>query len=154
MLCRLFSSCGEWGLMSSCDGFSCCGTRALGHTGVSFVVHGLSSCSSQAQQSRRMGLAAPRHVGSFRIKPMSAALVGGFFTTEPPGKPELVFLPLVTYEGTEYVGGFVTGSQNYFMAEQGLNTTEPASFFHLNLHAPSPPLHTSPSVPQPQSHRD
>ena len=40
---------------------------------------GLSSC----------GLAAPRHVRSawLGIEPVSPALTGGFFTTEPPGRP-------------------------------------------------------------------
>ena len=33
------------------------------------------------------GLVAPRHVGSSQIEPMSPALAGGFFATEPPGKP-------------------------------------------------------------------
>ena len=35
------------------------------------------------------GLIAPRHVGlpGSGIEPVSAALSGGFFTTEPPGKP-------------------------------------------------------------------
>ena len=51
-----FSSCGERGLLSSCDarashcgGFSCCGARHLGE---------------QAQQLWLMGLAAPWHVES------------------------------------------------------------------------------------------
>ena len=56
-----------------------------------------------------MGLVAPRPVGSFWIKPMSPVLAGGFFTTEPPGKPELVFfLPLIAYEEIEYVRGLVS----------------------------------------------
>ena len=45
-----FSSCGEWGLLSSCGvqtsrccGFSCCGARALGFAGSVAVLHGLSS---------------------------------------------------------------------------------------------------------------
>ena len=28
------------------------------------------------------------------IKPMSLALAGGFFTTEPPGKPHVIFSPV------------------------------------------------------------
>ena len=39
----------------------------------------------------RLGLAAPRYVESSHIqsgiKPTSPTLAGGFFTTEPPGKP-------------------------------------------------------------------
>jgi len=37
-----------------------------------------------------MGLVAAQHVGSSwtkGIEPVSPALAGGFFTTEPPGKP-------------------------------------------------------------------
>ena len=45
-------------------------------------------------------------------------------------------------------------SQSYFMAELGLNATEPASFSHFSLHTPPPPLRTFPPVSQPQSHRD
>ena len=49
--CRLFSSCSEWWLLSSCSaqashcsGFSCCGAQALGCMGSVVVAHGLS-CS-------------------------------------------------------------------------------------------------------------
>ena len=45
---------------------------------------------TQAQWLRHMGLVAVRHVGSSwtrKIEPMSPTLAGGFFTTEPPGKP-------------------------------------------------------------------
>ena len=54
---RLFSSCGKWGLLSSCgvrashcSGFSCCRARALGHTGFSCcdlqaLEHRLGSCA-------------------------------------------------------------------------------------------------------------
>jgi len=36
-----------------------------------------------------MGLVAQQYVGSFQIRaePMSPALAGEFFATEPPGKP-------------------------------------------------------------------
>ena len=37
------------------------------------------------------GFAAPQHVGYLRIEPMSPALVGRFFTSEPPGKPLLLY---------------------------------------------------------------
>ena len=62
-------------------GFSCCGAWALEHR--------LNSCDQ--------GLSCPAAHGTFLdqgwnlpgpgIEPMSPALVGGFFTTEPPGKP-------------------------------------------------------------------
>ena len=55
LLHRLFSSSGEWGLLSSCGalashcgGFSCCRAWTLGHSGSVVVVHGLSSCGKWA----------------------------------------------------------------------------------------------------------
>ena len=46
---------------------------------------------AQGQYLWYMGLAASWHVGSTWIRdwPMSPALVSGFFTTEPPGKPDI-----------------------------------------------------------------
>ena len=39
-----------------------------------------------------MGLVAVCHMGlSLEIGPVSHALAGGFFTTEPPGKPRIFF---------------------------------------------------------------
>ena len=78
---QAFSSCGEWGLLSSwgvwashCGDFSCCRTGALGHSG-------FSSCGSQAQLVHSMGdLPGPG------IKSMSPALTGGFLTLGPPVK--------------------------------------------------------------------
>ena len=62
---------------SHCSAFSC-GSRAL---------------ERQAQQLWCSGSVAPRYVGSSRsgIKPVSPALAGGFFTTEPPGRPSVQF---------------------------------------------------------------
>ena len=37
---------------------------------------------------------SPGHLPSLGIEPMSAVLAGGFFTTEPPGKPPFFILPL------------------------------------------------------------
>ena len=52
-LLRLFSSCGEQGLLSSCrartshrGGFSCWEAQAPGHVGTVVVVHGLSYCTA------------------------------------------------------------------------------------------------------------
>ena len=60
---QAFSSCGEWGLLSSCGawasyccGFSCYGAWALGRVG-------FSSCCTRAQQWC-VGLVVQRHVGS------------------------------------------------------------------------------------------
>ena len=92
-LCRLFSRCGQWGPRSSCrvrasrcGGFSC-GAWTLGSSGVSSYgsqarEHRLSSWGAQAQLLR--GTWDPP---SPEIEPVSPALSGGFFTTEPPGKP-------------------------------------------------------------------
>ena len=61
---RAFSSCGERGTTlccgaqaSHCSGFSCCGARALGVWALGarasvVATHGLSSCGSQALESR------------------------------------------------------------------------------------------------------
>ena len=87
LLRRLFSSCGEQGLLcnwgvwaSHPSGFSCCGERALGCMGFSswgsrILEHGLH-CSAECGDLHGSG-----------IKPVSLALADGFFTTEPPGKP-------------------------------------------------------------------
>ena len=55
------------------------------------VVCGLSSWRSQAQSLWHMGLAARGMWALLRsgIEPVSLALAGGFFTTEPPGKPSV-----------------------------------------------------------------
>ena len=68
LLCGLFASWVERGLLSSCgaltspcDGVSCCRACALGHAG-------FSSCSMCPQQLWLRGLAAPWHVGSSWIR--------------------------------------------------------------------------------------
>ena len=54
-LCWLCAICGEQGLpsicgaqASHCGGFPCCRARALGKQASVTVVHGLSSCGTQA----------------------------------------------------------------------------------------------------------
>ena len=92
----LFSSFGQRMLLRSCDaqtshcgGFSGCGAQPSGAAasglsswGPQALEHRLSSCGTWAS-------AAPWHVGSLwaRDSPVSPALAGRFFTTEPPGKP-------------------------------------------------------------------
>lgn len=75
-----FSSCYEWGLLSSCSapaspcgGFSGCGTQAPGHVGS-------SSCGPQTQLP--LGLGDLPRLG---VEPVSPALTGGFLATGPPG---------------------------------------------------------------------
>ena len=53
------------------------------------VEHRLSNCGTQAQLLHGMW-DLPRS----GIEPVSPALAGGFFTTEPPGKPSHFFLRL------------------------------------------------------------
>ena len=53
---------------SHCSDFFCCGVQALGTRASVVVACGLSSCDIQAQQLWRMGLVAPRHVGSSRTR--------------------------------------------------------------------------------------
>ena len=80
-----------------CSGFSlqwgcsCCRARALGHTGFSScgsqaLEHRLSSCHAQAYLLHRMW-DLPKPV----LKPVSPALEGGFFITEPPEEPSTHF---------------------------------------------------------------
>ena len=96
LLLGLFSSCGEQGLLSSCSawashcgGFSCCGAQAVGYSGTWPL-----GSRAQAQSLWFMGLVVcgtwdlPRP----GIKPVSPAVPGRFFTTEPAGKP--LVLPL------------------------------------------------------------
>ena len=54
--------------------------------------HGLNSFDAQAQLLR--GVWDPPGPG---IKPVFPALAGGFFTTEPPGKPPLLCLLLIRF---------------------------------------------------------
>ena len=92
LLCRLFSSCNAQGLLSRCnvwafhfDGLSCCGAQPQGCTGFSSCLsqaleYRLNSCGTQAELSHGMWDLPRLGVG-----PVSPALAGGFFTTEPPG---------------------------------------------------------------------
>ena len=91
-----FSSYGEQGLLFVevhrllIAVASRCRAWALGAQASVVVARGLSSCGTWALELRlrRMGLVAPRHVGSSwpGIEPLSPALTGGFLTTAPRGK--------------------------------------------------------------------
>ena len=79
---------------SHCGGFSCCRAPALGARASAVVAHGLSSCSSRAAGQGLNGCSArawlPRGMWDLPrsgIEPVSPALAGGFFTTEPSRKP-------------------------------------------------------------------
>ena len=97
----VLSSCGVQA--PPCSGFSCCRAQALGLVGFSScgtwaqqlqlqgsTAHRLNGCGAQAQLLRGMWN-HPR----LGIKPVSPALAGEFFTTEPPGKPCPWFLSLL-----------------------------------------------------------
>ena len=89
---EVLSSYSAW--TSHCSGFSCCGAQTLGHVGV-------SSCSTRARQlwlwnsraqASSCGSWAQLLCGTWDpsgpgIEPMSPALAGEFFSTEPLGKP-------------------------------------------------------------------
>ena len=89
LLRSLFSSCSGQGLLSSCgeqashcSGFSRCGAWALGHSSFSSChTWGLNSCGTQVQLLRGMW-----DLHNPGIEPMSPALAGGFFITDPLGK--------------------------------------------------------------------
>ena len=74
--------CSVW--VSHCSGFSYCGAWALGHSG-------FSSCSLQAGL-----LFGNWDLPKLGIEPLSPALAGRFFSTEPPGKPYL-FTSIVVF---------------------------------------------------------
>ena len=98
--CRLFS-CGEQGLLSSCDAWAChCSGFPVAEHGLkglhasAVAVGELSSCSSWALEHRLNGCGARAQLllGGWNllgsgIKYVSPALAGGFLTTGPPGKP-------------------------------------------------------------------
>ena len=72
---------------SHCGGFSCFRAWALGHSGsvvaaVWAVEHWLTSVGARAQL-----LCGTWELPRSGIELVSPALAGGFFSTEPPGKP-------------------------------------------------------------------
>ena len=94
LLLGLFSSCGEWGYLSSCcvqashcSGFSCCEAQALGCTGFSgcgsrALEDSLHSCGTEASL-----LSSMWDLPGSGIEPTSPALAGRLYTTEPPARP-------------------------------------------------------------------
>ena len=93
LLIRLFSSCSKQGLPFSCGAWAshCGGFPGFlepGLWGTQLQQVQLPGSRAQAQ-SWRMSPVALRNVGSSRAgtEPMSTALAGGRFTTEPPGRP-------------------------------------------------------------------
>ena len=70
---------------SHCGGFSCCGAQVLRCTG-------FSSCGTWAWLLHGM-----LYLPSLGIELVAPALVGGFFTTEPPRKPPYVAFHVKLY---------------------------------------------------------
>ena len=99
LLCGLYSSCGGWGLLFSCraraphcTGFFCSGARAQGIRASVVAAHGLRSPGSWALEHRLTGYGTRAYslLGKWDrpglgIEPVSPALAGGLFATEPPG---------------------------------------------------------------------
>ena len=97
-----FSSCSEQGLLSSSNvqtshrsSFSPCRARVLGTWASVLRAHVLSSLSAQALELRlsSCGTRVQLFLGMWDLpgsglEPVSPALAGGFFTSEPPGKPQ------------------------------------------------------------------
>ena len=96
LLCKLSSSCGEWGLLASCGARASIAVASLAAHGLrgtqTWVVaaRGLSSCGVQTQLLRGM-----RGLPGSGIKPVSPALAGGFLINEPSGKAFPGFLALL-----------------------------------------------------------
>ena len=95
LLCRLFSSCGKQELLPICCTWAshCGGSLLLWHVGSRHM--GLSSCGLWALEYRLSScgtwarlLHSMWYLPRSGIELMSPALAGGFFTTEPPGKPQ------------------------------------------------------------------
>ena len=88
LLCGVFSSCNECGLLSRVGVRACLRAQAL-------ECMGFSSCSAWAQELRCLGSAAQAQalllqgIGLSKpgIEPVSPELAGGFYTTGSPGKP-------------------------------------------------------------------
>ena len=92
LLCGLFSSCGQWGLLSSCSvqASRCGGAEAPGRTG-------FRNCCSQALEHMLwfMGWVAPWHVGSSRTRDCTHVSCTGRQTSSPlshQGSLRILFL--------------------------------------------------------------
>ena len=100
LLPGLFSSCCEWGLLSSCGawasygcGFSCCRARLQGMWASAVAAHGLSSGGSWTLE-HRLNICGTRLIlllacGLFLDQGSNPCLLHwqADSTTEPPGKP-------------------------------------------------------------------
>ena len=104
VLHQLFSSCHQWGCSSLLVMrwlllLQGPGSGACGLTGCCLwePEHRLGSCGTQALLFH--GIWDPPWSG---IEPVSPAFAGGFFTTEPPGKPSLVLCYMILHIGSSH----------------------------------------------------
>ena len=134
-----FSSCGKQGPLSGCgarashcSGFSCCTARALERSD-------FSGCGTWAQYLRSQAWLLR---GTWDLPGSgSPALTGGFFTTEPPGKPRALCL-----KETRYLSSCVHKFAFSYCSRgsQGKNTEWFAIPFSSGPHSVRP-LHHDPS---------
>ena len=91
--CRLPSTCGVGA--SHCDRFSVVEHGLYGARASAVGARGLSSCGFPALEHRLSSCACVWGLPRPGIKPRSPALAVGFFTTEPPRKPQSIALDRV-----------------------------------------------------------
>ena len=122
----LFSSCGKWGLLSSCSarpppcgGFSCCGAPVPGPRASAVAARGLSSGGTWAQLLRGMW-----DLPASEIKLVSPASAAEFFTAEPPGKPRITNLLL----SSGRVHSMLRNGRNAIQMKQNINSKSPTSW--------------------------
>ena len=91
LLHRLFSGCGEWGLLSSCGvqaphsgGFACCRTVSR------LQWLGLLGSGAQSQQLWYMGFVVMQHVGSSRIRDQTRVSGKGRILDQGSSPPRLL----------------------------------------------------------------
>ena len=95
---------------SYCSGLFYCGPQARGHWVSVVVAHGLNSCSSLVLEHRLSScgqwtelLRGIWDLPGSGIELESTALLGRFFTTEPPGKP--LTSPFLSHKFLQYFYG-------------------------------------------------
>ena len=103
-----------------CSGFSCCSSWAL--------EFGLNSCGAWAWLLLGMWY-LPRP----GIKSVSPALAGGFFTTEPPGKPHKNSWNPFSSAQIHITGLFNLGSQEMYGAQESDPTCSIVSAYVVSL---------------------
>ena len=75
------------GKPSHCGSFSCCGAQALRHAGSVVATHQLSN-TGPVVMVHRLSCHSMWDLPGPEIELMSPTFAGGFFATEPPGRPK------------------------------------------------------------------